>query len=303
MKRRHFAAVLLAIVLLTAPALSGVSVPSARATIFDDFAEWVVSPFIEPFGEATPTPSPAPRLLEGLFKDRVDVESTRAPIFTPTPTLKVFIPVDSIDLDPPAIKDLFPTATPKPTAKPTAKPAQPAATKAPSQPAGPVGNPGQASKGFKGAILNPVGLPVLSLRPALTDQWFMLTPIDLADEGRQNYRLIANNRHEVGWVKTIIQDGTLTVQTEILNGVKVIDPFLTFFKDLDDIKTLDVRLLANKRFPLEQPIPIAQTFAEDQKVLLYLHITADYGANVKGMTEFIPENYASYMADLLELLD
>lgn len=301
MKRRHLAAVLLAIVLLTAPALSGVSVPTARATIFEDFANWIVSPFIEPFDEAPSTPSPTPRLLEGLLKDSVDLESTRVPILTPTP--RIIAPLDKVDLNPPSIKDLFPDPTPKPTAKPTSKPAQPAPTKAPSQPAGPAGNPGQTSKGFKGAVLNPVGLPVLSLRPALTDQWIMLTPIDLADEGRQNYQLIANNRNEVGWVKTIIQDGTLTVQTEILDGVKVIDPFLTFFKDLNDIKTLDVRLLANKRFPLEQPIPIAQTFGEDQKVLLYLHITADYAANVKGMTEFIPENYASYMADLLDLLD
>ena len=183
-----------------------------------------------------------------------------------------------------------PQATAKPQPQPTAKPtAKPPAT--------------QKGNNQKAAEVTSFGLYFEELRPKLTDKWYMGTPIDLSQEGINQYPLVASNAHIIGNAQVTVLGGKLLVSYQAVSGVKVGSEFFTIFRNLDEIQTLSVKLLAPQARAFGQPIDIQQSFGDDRKVILYLFLTADYSAKGPGITAFVPDQQRPFMQFLMANLD
>jgi len=148
-----------------------------------------------------------------------------------------------------------------------------------------------------------MGLYFREMRPKLTDEWYLFTPIELNFEGVQVYPLIASNAYEVGELKLTIENGQLLVEYQVLDGISILDEFLTFFPNIDSVKTVNVQMLEGQELPFNEPIDIASTFGEDIRVILYINNTASYNNTVPGLKHFVVENYRPWMWEIMNLLD
>lgn len=227
----------------------------------------------------TPTPEPTNsrvRLPDIRLPDLTNLLTpTPVPRATPTPRRDIFIPKL------PRIPIQLSTPTPQPTDHPDKPKTQPQ----------------------QGHEFTSFGLYFREMRPKLTDEWYMFTPIDLGVEGLQSYPLVADNAWIIGEMRVTIQNGMVTVDYEVANGVRVGREFYTFFPYLDAVQTVNVSLLAGQAFPFRQPISIQDTFGSDAKVIIYLNCTADFSKNLPGITPFNPEAFRPWMRNMLLLLD
>lgn len=185
----------------------------------------------------------------------------------------------------------------------TPKPATPApTTPAPTKPQK-TKPPASTEKPTTGQNICSMGLYFREMRPLLTDEWFFFTPIELNYDGVQVYPLIASNAYEVGELKLTIENGQLLAEYWVLDGIKILDEFLTYFLNLDSAKTVNVQMLGGQEFPFNKPIDIAQTFGEDTKVILYMNNAASFNNTVPGLIHFDVEKYRPWMWEIMNLLD
>lgn len=276
----------------------------------------LVKDAVEPFGteEPTPTPTPEPTPTPWVFDASQAVSSSfnnNQSILLPTPTPLVGSNISDTYTPPKAPLPILTAApataipaTPRPaTPKPASPPASPtqaqAVAQAPQQP----GLPGAGTARGKNAEATSFGLYVKELRPTLTDKWYLLTPVNLSQEGLLSYPLIADNAHIIGNITITIRAGQLRVDYQVVSGVAVSRELLTFFADVDSIPTLNPDLLAGQNHAFSQNLDIQQTFGEDHKVLLYINLLTNYKTNLKGISAFAPEQHRSFMVNLMALLD
>lgn len=279
------------------------SVP-VQADIFVDIMDWLTPDFeaAPATPEPTPVPTPTPFSLAPAL-DRLSPGSMQVRPPTPTPLLTFGTglpnPGQSISLPTakPATKAPGSSATKAPDSSATKQPAQ----QQPKPTAKPRGN-GRTPAG-KGAELTSFGLYFEELRPKLTDKWYMFTPLDLSMDSVLSYPLVANNQSIVGSIRVTVRGTQLVVECLPAEGVKLNRQFFTLFTDLDAIQTLNVDLLGNQGYAFGQPIDIPAAFGEDRKVILYVNNTADYKANLPGVTAFVPEQHRLFMQNLMPLLD
>ncbi len=258
----------------------------------------------EPLPTATPTPSPRPYAQPITQIDPSQVTQP-FPITNPatqppdpaTPNPTPVPPTAAPDATPAA-----PAATPAPTAPPPVVTKAPAQTK-PKPQAKPAGGDKPRTKTGNQAEVTSFGLYFEELRPKLTEEWYMFTPLDLSQDSVLNYPLVAENASIVGSVRITVQGTQLTVECLPVDGVRLGRQFFTLFTDLDAIQTLHVDLLDSQGYDFGQPIDIPLTFGEDRKVILYVNSTADYEAGLAGITAFVPEQHRLFMQNLLSLLD
>jgi hypothetical protein len=107
----------------------------------------------------------------------------------------------------------------------------------------------------------------------------------------------------VGELKLTIENGQLLAQYSVLDGIKIKDEFLTFFPNLDSVKTVSVKMLQGQEFKFNEPIDIAATFGEDAKVILYMNNAASFKNTVPGLKHFVVEDYRPWMYEIMNLLD
>jgi hypothetical protein len=179
------------------------------------------------------------------------------------------------------------TPTPKPQTPKPHTPKPPASTEVPAA----------------GQNICSMGLYFREMRPKLTDEWYFFTPIELNFDGVQVYPLIASNSYEVGKLKLTIENGQLLAEYQVLEGINILDEFLTFFPTLDSVKTVNVQMLEGQNFPFNQPIDIAKAFGEDTKVILYMNNAVSFNNTIPGLKHFVLENYRPWMWEIMDLLD
>ena len=199
-----------------------------------------------------------------------------------------------------------PNATPTPTPIPprtinpriTPTPTKPQETKPPAtKPPTPTDMPAT------GQNICSMGLYFREMRPKLTDDWFFFTPIELNYDGIQIYPLIASNAYEVGELKLTIENGQLLAEYWVLDGIKIQDEFLTFFPNLDSVKTVNVQMLGGQEYPFNEPIDITESFGDDTKVILYMNNAVKYNNTVPGLIRFDVDSYRPWMWEIMNLLD
>ncbi|MHC1786037.1 MAG: hypothetical protein AB9880_03090 [Christensenellales bacterium] len=229
--------------------------------------------------------------LKPTFNIVTRIPVTKPPIITERPTLNIVtrIPVTK----PPVTK---PPVTKPPVTKPPVT--KPPVTKPPV-----TSPPNQTPKPGSGQNVCSMGLYFREMRPKLTDEWFFFTPIELNNEGVQIYPLIASNAYEVGELKLTISGGQLLPEYWMLDGIQILDEFITFFPTLDSVQTVNVQMLAPGEFPFNQPIDIAATFGADTRVIVYMNNAVKFNNTVPGLVHFNVDNYRPWMFEIMQLLD
>lgn len=157
----------------------------------------------------------------------------------------------------------------------------------------------------------PEGVPVFTsfglywreVLPRVTEEWFMVTPLDLSADGEQIYPLVASGTLIVGQVRVTVAGGTARVDCETVEGVQTLSEFLTFFPDLDSVKTISLPLLSRQNYPFRSPISVRSTFGEDRLVLMYINNSVAFDPALPGLSRFDEELYRPWMQDMLTLLD
>jgi hypothetical protein len=246
-------------------------------------------------------------LMLSLFLIPFDAEAiilqTKPPMSLQTiPPISVRTKPPVLETKPPAtLPPTFVTKPPritKPPVTPTPIPTKPHKTKPPK-----TNPPVITEKPASGQNICSMGLYFREMRPVLTDEWFFFTPIELNFEGEQVYPLIASNAYEVGELKLTIQNGQLLAQYTVLDGITILDEFLTFFPNLDSVKTVNVKMLEGQEYPFNTPIDIAANFGEDARVILYMNNAASFNNTVPGLKHFVVEDYRPWMWEIMNLLD
>lgn len=147
------------------------------------------------------------------------------------------------------------------------------------------------------------GISFRDVKPGLTSNWFMFTPIDLSQNGTQEVKLIIGYSRYAGTATVKVQDGKVTVNYKLNPYVKGSDMAFTFLLDLTSTESIDMKTL--KAYAFNQEISIADDLNGDTSVLLYVFGHGDYDFAQDMMDWFLP-NAASYrntVNQLKELMD
>lgn len=228
------------------------------------------------------------------------------------------IPDDQFPLDPhfPA----FPTATPKNKLDPPGKkyPLDPnkkfsprtTATPKPELPEVPSDVPAfpgtpKTKVPKAGEFVTSEGPLFIMFRDNLTKGYEMFTPMDLSLEGVYVFPLVSNAMHTVGEVTVTVKKGFVTVHPQMFSGVKMRNGILTFFADIQSVKTIKPKKLYKADMPFDVPIDVIGRLGGDAKVLMYINCPVNYKGDspyIKSFSMSDP-NYLERMYALIELMD
>jgi len=112
------------------------------------------------------------------------------------------------------------------------------------------------------------------------NDWYRVTPVDLAVDGVYTYDLIASNKYVVGTVTISVNAGTLSVSYKAQHGVEVKDEALLIYASKADLAAGSAVTAA-----VGSAINTAETFGEDTKVLVSLILTGNYDAAGKNYVD------------------
>lgn len=118
------------------------------------------------------------------------------------------------------------------------------------------------------------------LTPNLTKEWYMFTPVNLAQQGRQTFTLVGGNMYEVGEVFVDVMGDSVTVSYHYFydGQTKKIAPvaeFLHFFNDYASITTVDHKKIP-ETFRFNQPFSINNQLGGDTNVLMFVRNTESF---------------------------
>ena len=149
------------------------------------------------------------------------------------------------------------------------------------------------------------GIRFRDLENAVTDYWYMFTPIDLSVDGEQTFELIAGNIHKIGTVTVVVKEGTVTVTYELVNkcDIEVFEEFMTILPSLEGITELDFEAMTN--YAYGEAISIEEQLGGDTKVLLLTRNLVRYFDNIFGLEffDYDGEEYLTYAEELKQLMD
>ena len=119
------------------------------------------------------------------------------------------------------------------------------------------------------------------VRPGLTDQWYLFTPIDLTRQGRQTFEYVASNMYLIGEVYVDVNGDTVRVTYhnfyEDQDGkTKTLTEYFTFFPDLDSVTDVEPETMDDLGFRFGQNISIAEDLNGDTNVLLFVRNRVSY---------------------------
>ena len=137
-----------------------------------------------------------------------------------------------------------------------------------------------------------LGLRFRDEAPDLTDKWYMYTPVDLTQDGVQTFPLIASNVHIIGTVLVTVEDGKVTVAYKLdTKKIKVKEEFLTFFPDLESVKTVEPDELKEQGFVFGEHIHVAEQLHGANSVLMFLRLVIDYDIYADGVKRYYESVY------------
>lgn len=130
--------------------------------------------------------------------------------------------------------------------------------------------------------------------PALTDKWYMFTPVDLTIQGRQVFPLVASNIYEVGEVYVDVNQDTVVVSYRMFHegkrnySTKQLSEFITFYKSYADVGIVEPEDMKEpSMFAFGQPISILNHFGGDTNVLLFIRNRITYYGHPTPKTQYV----------------
>lgn len=140
--------------------------------------------------------------------------------------------------------------------------------------------------------------------PALTDLWYMFTPIDLSKDGTQTFELIAGNMYVLGQAAVTVSGDSVTVTYSTVKGknghVYVKSEYLNFFTDLKSVTTVIPEEIG-PGFQFGKPISIEKDLNNDTNVLMFIRNVATFRNHVTN--NVILRRYYKNNPDRKELRD
>ncbi|MGI6634234.1 MAG: hypothetical protein ACOX7B_03560 [Christensenellales bacterium] len=133
-----------------------------------------------------------------------------------------------------------------------------------------------------------MGPRLRDIAPESTDKWYMVTPVDISQEGEQTFPLVASNIYRVGTATVAVKEGQLTVTYKTLKGVTVHSEYLAIYPDLEAAIAQNAADLCSVSFKPGEPISIADDLAGDTSVLLLMCNRVTYDTDVDGLSVFRP---------------
>ena len=143
-----------------------------------------------------------------------------------------------------------------------------------------------------------MGPRLRDIAPGSTDKWYMVTPVDISQDGEQVFPLVASNMYCVGAAIVAVKDGQLTVSYQTLDGITVHSEYLAIYPDIEAAVADNAADLGGESLKFGEPISIADTLAGDNSVLLLMCNNVTYNTDVKGLCRFYSS--APNIKDLFE---
>ena len=131
-----------------------------------------------------------------------------------------------------------------------------------------------------------IGPRLRDIAPGSTDKWYMVTPVDISQDGEQVFPLVASNMYRVGAATVAVKEGQLTVNYRTLDGVTVHSEHLAIYPDLEAAVKQKAAGLDGVSFKPGEPISIADDLAGDTSVLLLMCNQVSYTTEVRGLSRF-----------------
>ena len=220
-------------------------------------------------------------------------ESTAAPTVEPTaaPTAEPTVaPTAEPTIAPTAEATVAPMAEPTaaPTAEPTVKPTE---------------KPDDGAEWRYHQNVSSLGIRFRDIKPEVTNEWLMFTPLDLSQDGVQEIDLIAANITYVGKVTVTVSSGKVTVTDDVNHSVEKLNLQFTLLPDLASVTSADIS--AMKTYEFGQEISIADDLAGDTKVLLFVtgYVNYDFKDSGNELFRGSSVDYQQLVEQLKEIMD
>ena len=134
------------------------------------------------------------------------------------------------------------------------------------------------------------------VRPGLTDQWYLFTPIDLTRQGRQTFEYVASNLYLIGEVYVDVYGDTVRVTYHNFyedqgGNTETLTEFFTFFHDLKSVTNVNPETMGDPGYRFGQSISIEGDLDGDTNVLSFVRNRVtyrDYVTNSRKLTRFWP---------------
>ena len=145
----------------------------------------------------------------------------------------------------------------------------------------------------------------VNLFPYNTDVWYMFTPFDASQDGRQTFELVASNNYIVGSVTLTIRDGKLTLDYTLKgNTIDITLEFFTILNQISDIHVYTPEELRALNMKVRVPIDLQEKFGDDRNLVLYFCSRCDYTYS----NAFLPLEYTSpahqrLLNEMLNMMD
>lgn len=144
-----------------------------------------------------------------------------------------------------------------------------------------------------------------SFRGELTRGDEMFSPMDLSQDGDYFFSLVTNDQQIVGELKVTVRKGLVTARPLVTSGVTLKNGILTFFDDIESIRSIKPNRLSSVDLPFNKPINVQKRLKTDEKVLLYLNCPVSFKANTPGLSPFSfeDESYLEQVDQMLLLME
>jgi hypothetical protein len=143
-------------------------------------------------------------------------------------------------------------------------------------------------KTFPNSNMCIMGLRLRDLAPKTTDKWYMLTPVDLSQDGEKTYPLVGSATYRLGTATVAVKEGRLTVNYETLKGVTVHSESLAVYPDLETAVKQNAANLGGVSLKPGEPISIADDLSGDTNVVLVMRNKVTFNTGIKGLSRFYP---------------
>ena len=151
------------------------------------------------------------------------------------------------------------------------------------------------------------------VQPKLTDKWYMFTPIDLTQQGVQEFEYVASNMYVIGKVYVTVYGDVVTVSYENFyekeaGQTKTLTEYLYFFHDFASVDQVEPEKRGPSDFAFDRPIRISEDLEGDTNVLMFIRNEVTYSTYANAthkLTRFWPnlDERKALRESMLALMD